>query len=136
MAAPAHELVGLAAARLRTYAPLTDLIGEGRVFLKPGEVNSPPYVVMGEADVRRADGTELRSSTVGLVIHAFAETPNALQDVRAIAFLIGEALHGYPLALPSNALVTLDHRGDRVFYDRDNITGHAVIELRAVIETP
>lgn len=136
MAAPAHELIGVAAARLRTYAPLSDLIGAGRIFLKPTATNSPPYVVMGEAVTRRSDVSCVRSTTVDLSIHAFAETANSLQDVRAISHLIGEALHEFPLALPSKTLVTLEHRGERVFYDRDEITGHAVIELRAIIETP
>ena len=57
-----------------------------------------------------------------------------LQDARSIAHEVGRALHGYPLALPSNQLVTLDHRGERIFYDSDDLTGHGVVEFVAIIQ--
>lgn len=136
MGAPAHELVGLATARLRTYAPLTALVGANKVLLRPVATDKPPYVAMGEAVTRRSDVMCIRSTTVDMTLHAYTDTSNALQDARAIADAVAEALHDYPLALPSKRLVTLEHRGERVFYDADGVTGHAVIELTAIIETP
>jgi hypothetical protein len=136
MGAPAYELVGVATARLRTYAPLTALIGANKVLLRPVETDKPPYVAMGEAVTRRGDATELRSTTIDMTIHAYADTPNALQDVRNIAGAIADALHDFPLTLPTKRLVTLEHRGERVFYDADGVTGHAVVDFTAIIETP
>lgn len=136
MSAPSHELVGLATARLRTYAPLTALIGANRVFLRVPDEERPPYVAMGEAVTRRSDVTCRRSTTVDLTVHAYSISSNSLQDVRAIADAVATALHDYPLALPTKRLVTLEHRGERVFYDVDGITGHAVVDFTAIIETP
>ncbi|CAI2935019.1 DUF3168 domain-containing protein [Aminobacter niigataensis] len=143
MAAPAHELVGVATARLRNYAPLTALVGASKVFYKPDAAVVPPYVVVDDVTTRRADVTCLRSTTADLNIHIWTDTSHALpgaggplQDARAIAYEVAQALHDYPLALPTKRMVTLEHRGERIFYDTDGTTGHGVVEFSAIIEGP
>lgn len=143
MAAPAHELVGTATARLRNYAPLTTLIGAGRVFYRPDATMRPPYVVVDATAQRRNDVTCVTASEIDLTIHVWTDGANPLpgtggplQDARAIAYEVTNALHDYPLPLPTQRLVTIEHRGDRIFYDTDGVTGHGVVEFVALIETP
>lgn len=143
MAAPDHELVGVATARLRAYAPLTALIGSGKVFYRPDPAASPPYVVVDDTTTRRADATCVTGTVVDLNIHVWTDSTapipgsgGPLQDARAIAYEVASALHDFPLTLPTKRLVTLEHRGERIFYDSDGITGHGVVEFSAIIETP
>ncbi|MBZ9980401.1 DUF3168 domain-containing protein [Mesorhizobium sp. BR-1-1-8] len=142
MASPAHELVGTATARLRAYTALTALVAANKIFYRPPASFTPPYVTVDDVSTLRNDMTCVTGSTVSLTIHAWTDDSNplpntggALQDARAIVYEVANALHDYPLALPSKRLVTLQHRGDRVFYDQDGTTGHAVIDFEAVIES-
>ncbi|TGQ19326.1 DUF3168 domain-containing protein [Mesorhizobium sp. M00.F.Ca.ET.217.01.1.1] len=142
MAAPAHELVGVATARLRSYTALTSLVPASNIFYRPPASYSPPYVTVDDVSTRRVDMQCVSGTIVDLTIHVWTDESNplpntggALQDARAIAYEIANALHDYPLALPSKRLVTLEHRGERVFYDADGVTGHAVIDFEAVIES-
>ncbi|MER9310098.1 DUF3168 domain-containing protein [Mesorhizobium australicum] len=142
MASPAHELVGVATARLRAYSALTNLVSAANIFYRPPASFSPPYVTVDDASTRRGDMLCVSSTVVSLSIHAWTDdsiplpnTGGALQDARAIAYEIANALHDYPLVLTSKRLVTLQHLGDRSFYDADGVTGHAVIDFEAVIES-
>ncbi|MBZ9808130.1 DUF3168 domain-containing protein [Mesorhizobium sp. ESP-6-2] len=141
MAAPAHELVGVATARLRGYAPLTALVAATRIFYRPPASYSPPYVTVDDVSTRRDDMQCVSGVIASLTVHVWTDDSNplpngggALQDARAIAWEVVNALHHYPLALPNNRLVTLAHTGERVFYDADGTTGHGVINFEAVIE--
>ncbi|MBZ9984933.1 DUF3168 domain-containing protein [Mesorhizobium sp. BR-1-1-8] len=142
MASPAHELVGTATARLRAYTALTALVAANKIFYRPPASFTPPYVTVDDVSTLRNDMTCVTGSTVSLTIHAWTDDSNplpntggALQDARSIAWEIANALHHYPLTLPNNNLVTLAHTGERVFYDADGVTGHAVIDFEAVIES-
>lgn len=137
MAAPAHELVGVATARLRNYAPLTALTGADRVFYKPSPGAATPYVIVNDTTERRDDAQCIAGTAVDLTVHVWtddATSGSALQDARAIAYEVASALHDYPLALPTKRLVTLEHRGERIFYDPDGVSGHGVVEFSAIIE--
>jgi hypothetical protein len=141
MAAPAHELVGVATARLRAYSPLTALVPSGRIFYRPPASFSPPYITVDDVSTRREDATCINGLVASLTIHVWTDDSNplpsgggALQDARSIAWEVANALHHYPLALPNNRLVTLAHMGERVFYDQDGVTGHGVIDFEAIIE--
>ncbi|TPM67461.1 DUF3168 domain-containing protein [Mesorhizobium sp. B2-2-1] len=141
MAAPAHELVGVATARLRGYAALTALVPAARIFYKPPPTLSPPYITVDDVTTRRDDAECIAGVIADMTIHVWTDDSNplpdgggALQDARAIAWEVANALHHYPLALPTNRLVTLAHTGERVFYDTDGTTGHGVIDFEAMIE--
>lgn len=142
MAAPAHEIVGTATARLRAYAALTALVPASKIFYRPPASFSPPYITVDDVSTRRDDMLCISGTIADMTIHVWTDESNplpntggALQDARAIAYEVANALHNYPLALPNNRLVTLEHRGERVFYDADGVTGHAVIDFEAVIES-
>ncbi|MEI5682354.1 MULTISPECIES: DUF3168 domain-containing protein [unclassified Mesorhizobium] len=142
MAAPTHELIGVATARLRTYAPLTALMGANKVFYRPSATMVAPYVVLDDAYSTRDDASCISGLSVTLNIHVWTDDSHplsngggALQDARAIGFEVVNALHNYPLALPTKRLVTLEHRGERVFYDPDGTTGHGIVEFSAIIES-
>ncbi|TPK18061.1 DUF3168 domain-containing protein [Mesorhizobium sp. B2-5-7] len=141
MAAPAHELVGVATARLRGYAPLTALVPAAKIFYRPPASFAPPYITVDDVTTLRDDSQCITSIIASLTIHVWTDDSNplpatggALQDARAIAWEVANALHHYPLALPNNRLVTLAHTGERVFYDADGTTGHGVCSFEAEIE--
>lgn len=136
MASPAHELVGVAVARLRNVAAVTDLVGDRVAYRRPDGA-SFPQIAGVYTDSQRDDASCVTGASITLEVHAWARDGGVdpLQDVRAIAHAVAEALHGYPLNLPTNELVTLDHVGERVFYDADGLTGHGVIEFRAITQS-
>ncbi|MBZ9921965.1 DUF3168 domain-containing protein [Mesorhizobium sp. BR1-1-7] len=142
MAAPMHELVGVATARLKAYAGLTALVPATNIFYRPPASYVPPYVTLDDAFSVRDDMSCKSSQTITLNVHTWTDDSHplaggggALQDARAIAWQIVNALHHYQLSLPSNRLVTLAHTGDRVFYDVDGTTGHGVSSFSAIIES-
>ncbi|MFC3326209.1 DUF3168 domain-containing protein [Mesorhizobium cantuariense] len=141
MAAPAHELVGVATARLRGYTPLTAFVAYSRIFYRPPASLSPPYITVDDVSTQRGGMACVDSHTANMTIHVWTDDSNplpdgagTLQDARAIAWEVVNALHHYPLALPNNRLVTLAHTGERVFYDADGTTGHGVVDFEAIIE--
>jgi hypothetical protein len=95
-----------------------------------------PYVAGFDTFGLRDEATCIAGEEITMNVHAWTrDAMDPLQDARSLAFEIGRALHDYPLPLPGNQLVTLDHRGERVFYDSDGLTGHAVVEFRALIQS-
>ena len=122
-------------ARLRSVGTVVALVSD-RIWHRAPEDAVFPYIAGFDTAAQRDDATCIQGSAVTMNVHAWTRDGiDPLQDARSIAFEVAQALHGYPLALPGNHLVTLDHRGDRVFYDLDGLTGHAVIEFHAVIQS-
>lgn len=139
MAAPDRELVGVATAFLRSYAPLTALVGTS-IYYRPQPSLVAPYVSVDDAYTTRADVQCINGLLVTLNVHVWTDDshplPNgggALQDARAIAFEVSNALHHAALSLPTSRLVTIAHTGTRVFYDTDGTTGHGVVTLEAIV---
>lgn len=117
------------------------MVPASKIFYRPPASYTPPYVTVSDATSRRDDMQCVNGVIVDLAIHVWTDESNplpntggALQDARAIAHEVAKALHEYPLALPSNRLVSMHHQGDRVFYDQDGVTGHGVVEFEALIE--
>jgi hypothetical protein len=142
MAAPMRELIGEATVRLKAYTALTTLVPATKIFYRAPANYVPPYVTLDDAYSIREDMSCVSSQTITLNVHTWTDDSHpltggagALQDARAIAWEIVNALHHYQLTLPSNRLVTLAHTGDRVFYDVDGITGHGVSSFSAIIES-
>jgi len=142
MAAPMHELVGVATARLRAYAGLTALVPATNIFYRAPASYVPPYVTIDDAYSTRDAMECVDSMLVTLNVHVWTDDSHplavspggALQDARAIGWQVVKALHHYALALPGNRLVNLANTGERYFYDQDGTTGHGVISMSAVIE--
>lgn len=135
MAAPSRELVLCARDRLLKAANVTALVAD-RIWYRAPESADYPHIANFDTFGLRADATCVVGEDITLNVHVWTRGGmDPLQDARSISYEIGRALHNYPLSLPSNQLVTLDHRGERVFYDRDGLTGHAVVEFRAIVQS-
>lgn len=135
MASPARELVGAALARLRTTAAVTALVDD-RIWHRAEEGAEFPHIAGFDTFGIRDDATCVSGEDITLNVHVWTRDGiDPLQDARSIAHEVGLALHDYPLVLPSNRLVTLEHRGERIFYDTDEQTGHGVVEFRASTES-
>jgi hypothetical protein len=97
-------------------------------------------VNVDDASTTRDDALCINGVMISLNVHVWTDDSHplpsgggALQDARAIAFEVANALHHYPLALPTATLVTLAHKGERVFYDVDGTSGHAVVSFEAIV---
>jgi hypothetical protein len=141
MASASNELIGVATAFLRTYAPLVGLIGQNKIVYRADQNMAVPYVTVDDAFTVRDDMACLDSVEVTLNIHVWtegdciADSCGPLQDARTIGALVIAALHRQALSLPSNTLVTLESTGERVFYDADGVSGHGVFAFNAVVES-
>lgn len=135
MTAPSHELVGLAMARLRGHSGVKSLVGS-RIWHRAPEGSDFPRIARFDTSGIRADAACIESARITLDVHLWTrDAVDPLQDARALAFEVARALHGYPLSMPTNRLVTLDHRGERIFYEPDGLTGHGVVEFLAVTQS-
>ncbi len=133
MASPARELVGTAIARLLATAAVTALVAD-RVWHKAPEGAAFPHIANFDTFGVRDDAECLEREVVTMNVHVWTRDGiDPLQDARSICHEVARALHNQHLILPSNRLVTLVHRGERVFYDIDDLTGHGVVEFRSII---
>ncbi|MGN6146879.1 MAG: DUF3168 domain-containing protein [Mesorhizobium sp.] len=138
MAAPSRELVLCARDRLLKAGNVTALVADRVWYRAPEGLGDSGYPHIANFDTFgiRDDATCITSEDITLNVHVWTRGGmDPLQDARSVAYEVGRALHGYPLPFPSNQLVTLDHRGDRIFYDRDDLTGHGVVEFRAIVRS-
>lgn len=134
MASPSRELVGASIAHLRAFAGVTALVGS-RIWHRAPEGAQFPHIAGLDTFGLRNDATCIEVSDITLNVHVWTrDCIDPLQDARSLAHEVARALHNHPLVLPTNQLVTLDHRGERVFYDVDGLTGHGVVEFRAIIQ--
>ena len=121
-------------ARLRATTIVTDLVAD-RIWHRAAEDALFPHIANFDTFGIRDDASCIEGEEITLNIHVWTRDGiDPLQDARSIAYAVGRTLHHYPLALPSNQLVTLEHRGERIFYDRDDRTGHGVVEFRAFVQ--
>lgn len=133
MAAPSRELVLFARDRLLSAANVTALVGD-RIWYRAPEKVDYPHIANFDTFGLRDDAQCLEREVVTMNVHVWTRGGmDPLQDARSICHEVGRALHNQPLILPSNRLVTLVHRGERVFYDADDLTGHGVVEFRSII---
>lgn len=122
-------------ARLRAAPAVTALVG-ARINYRRPETEDFPQIAGFDTFGIRDDATCVTGTEITMNVHVWTrDGMDPLQDARAIAHEVAVALHDYPLALPSNHLVTLEHRGERVFYDPDGLTGHGVVEFRAITQS-
>ena len=135
MTAPSRELVLCARDRLLKAANVSALVGD-RIWYRAPEDQSFPNISGFDTFGIRDDATCVSGEEITLNVHVWTrDGMDPLQDARSISYEVGRALHGYPLPLPSNQLVTLDHRGERIFYDIDGLTGHGVVEFGAIVQS-
>ena len=135
MAAPSRELVLCARDRLLKAPNVSALVGD-RVWYRAPEKAQFPYIAGFDTSGVRGNATCVRGEEITLNVHIWTNGGiDPLQDARAIAHEVAEALHDFPLPLPSNQLISLEHRGERIFYDADGLTGHGVVEFQAFVQS-
>lgn len=135
MAAPSRELVAHARDRLLKAGNVSALVAD-RIWYRAPENQEFPNIAGFNTFGLRDDATCVTGEEVTLNIHVWTRDGiDPEQDARSISYEVGRALHGYPLPLSSNQLVTLDHIGERVFYDIDGLTAHGVVEFRAIVQS-
>lgn len=125
----ALELQGAITPRLKTYAPLSALIG-AKVYNEVPAGTVVPYVSFGPTDSISDDADCVDTDEVSTQIDVWAT--NAV-ECRRITDLVRRALKS-DIELSDNALVLLEHDTTRVFRDADGKTYHGVVTMRAVIE--
>ncbi|HTV69328.1 MAG TPA: DUF3168 domain-containing protein [Rhizobiaceae bacterium] len=135
MASPEYELVGKVLSRLLAYPALQALIGPRAYYRAPANAVFP-YVTTEDTDKLRADATCISGAEIYMRVHVYARDGNPLQIARQIAHEVENALHGHALDLPSNELIVFNHRQTQAFYDPDGLTGHGVVEFRAITHAP
>lgn len=133
MASPDLELQGAIVSRLRSYAPLTALVGQ-KIYDRPPADAGEPYVDIGEAYCLRSDVECVDAQEVRLTLHAWSVYTGGFMEVKQIADAVVTALHQHPMILPTNRLISISHRMTRTFRDGDTTISHAVIEFVAFTE--
>lgn len=136
---PTLELQGAIVQRLRSYAPLTALIGNRVYDEVPTDDNGAvsaarfPYVSIGPTSAFSDDADCIFADNITFQIDAWS-IDVGMPEVRRIAHAIRQAFRGFDIVLAQNALVLFEH--DRTDYIRDGDIKHASIRFTAVIETP
>lgn len=134
MPSPDLELQIAMVGRLKADATLTTLV-QGRIYDQPPVPATFPYVTIGEAQFIRDDATCISAGAVYLTLHAWSRTAG-YPEAKRVADAVAESLHLAALSLPTNRLISINHRQNRAFRDQDGITSHVVIELVAYVEKP
>lgn len=135
MASPSNELVLYARDRLLKAAPIIGLVAD-RVWYYAPDQAAFPHIAGFETFGIRNDATCVTGMDATLNVHIWTRDGiDPLQTARDIAYAVAGTLHHAALPLPSGTLLTLNHRGDRIFYDRDGLTGHGVVEFRALFRS-
>lgn len=138
MADRSVELFTAIYATLDASAPLSALIGAGRVFDTPpalaeGGQLVPPYVVIGDetANDYGSRGGDAQEHTI--TIHTWTEKPTTLLLKRIMA-RVRDVLHEQSLALGGGNLVYLRQEFKETFRDPDGVSQHGVQRFRALTE--
>jgi hypothetical protein len=137
MASPDLELQGAIVARLKGVAALTALIGQ-RVYdqvprSSAGDITAVfPFVAIGPSDVLSDDAQCVTGYDIAFQIDCWSRAVG-FPEVKKIAHEVKLALDQFALPLPTNTLVTFDHRQTRTFRDPDGLTSHAAMDFRALV---
>lgn len=134
MADPDLELQGEIVKKLKADPAVTALVG-ARIYDAVPSNAAFPYVSYGPSDLVTDDAECIKAFSGFHQLDAWSRG-TGYPEVKKIAEAVRRALHDASLALPSNALVFLEHRSTRYVRDPDGLTSHAVIQLETVIEYP
>jgi len=135
MASPSYELQGAIVTRLKADDAVVALVGERVYDHVPRGSNGAvtadfPFVGIADSDELQDDVQCLAGVEIAFNLDVWSRKPGFV-ETRQIAHAIVSSLHNWDAPLPTNRLVTLQHRQTRVFRDPDGLTSHGVIELVA-----
>jgi hypothetical protein len=131
---PDLELQGAIVQKLKADPGVAALVN-GRIFDSIPAGAAFPYVSYGPSDLVTDDADCLTAFNGFHQLDAWSRSPG-YPEVKRVANAVRVALHDASLALPTNALVFLEHRSTRYVRDPDGLTSHAIIQLETVIEYP
>jgi hypothetical protein len=120
-------------ARLSADAPLRALIGPGSVFDEVPRGQEPPYLTLGEGNVKDWSTSSDRGHEHHLVITAWSKQ-GGVAEVLSIAAAAVATLEAMPAALEGHRLVNLVGLGTEVKREADRRLVKAGLRLRAVTE--
>ena len=120
--------------RLTQDAAVAALVGGG-VYDRVPQKPSYPYIELGESNFQRQDGVGLDAGVVFLTLQAWSDKPG-YPEVKQIADAVVAALHVQIMNLPTNTLITIEHRYTNTLRDLDGLTSRAVINFAAYTQKP
>lgn len=140
MADASYEVLAACLAAARASPAVTSLVGT-RIYDRPPEgaqAPASPYVSGGPSQAIRSDLTCISTKEIYVQIDAWSWGVGfaySSAEARMLADAIELAIHRKPLVLPTNRLVSIDHRNTLIMLDADGATHHAVINFVAYTES-
>jgi hypothetical protein len=133
MTDPSQALRKAIHAQLSADAPLLALLGPGRIHDEVPRGREPPYVVIGEGQLRDWSTTLYRGHEHLMLLAAWSKEGGA-KEAYAIADALLAALEGLGPALDGHHLVNLVGLATDVKREADRRLVKATIRVRAVTE--
>lgn len=140
MADAAYEVLAACVAAMKASPAVTALAGVRVYDRAPEGANAPtsPYVSCGPSMANRVDVTCISAKEIYIQIDAWSwgvGLAYSRTEACNLADAIELAIHHKPLVLPTNRLVSIDHRNTLIMLDADGATHHAVINFVAYTES-
>lgn len=139
MTSPSFELQSAVVGHLRADAAVIGFVGQKVYDMAPAGPNGvpdveTPYISMGPSDELSEDAECIDGFEITFQIDVWSRE-RGYHEARKIADAVRNALKA-ELALPANALVTMEHRITRYMRDPDGLTSHAAMTFTAIVEQP
>ena len=98
--------------------------------------NNPdfPFISFGPSDSTIDDAECITGVIETLQLDCWSRYRGGFKEIKQLMRAAKEALHQYSADLGTDALVSMEVVGLRVFRDPDGLTSHGVITLQAIIE--
>ncbi len=114
---------------------VTTLLGGQHVYDHVPRGRHTPYVTFGQASIRDwSTGTDDGFEII-FTLHVWSRA-SGRDEVTRITNAIRTALHDQPLALPDASLINLRHEVAEIRQEPEGDQFHAIVRLRATLETP
>lgn len=109
---------------------------DGRVYDRPPQSVTFPYVHVGEVQVIDDEAEGIESAEVFVTLHSWSrqDSYGGKPEAMAIQAAVRAALHSADLALVGGSLIEIRHRDSRAFVEGDGVTVHGVCTYRALVE--
>lgn len=138
MTSPAAELHAAIVPRLK--GALAALVGDRVYDHVPRDTGGAltaafPFVNVADFQEITDDADCISGAEIVVTIEAWSRAVG-FPEVHRIASAVKAALHNADIELDDAALVALEHGTTRTLRDPDGLTSHAILEFRALVETP
>ncbi|QCP88100.1 DUF3168 domain-containing protein [Cereibacter sphaeroides] len=134
MASPSVELQTAIYGLLTATGSATRALTAGRVYDNVPGPQSATYVSFGPSYSIEDDADGITARVETLQVDGWTMEQGKLRGARELADAIRADLHGASPELPTHGLVELSVTLVRVMLDPDGLTGHAVVQVEAMID--